>query len=238
MGIAWGLEFLHNSGIIHGDLKGVCSQDFFFLNAFIRLNFQDNILIDSNGKARISDFGLASYVDHPPHDSAIECYFEVDTTASWNTTDSQRSVRDHCTLSGVGTPRFMSPERHDPERYGRSCAQPTTESNVFSFGMLAYEIYSGSVPYHNVSTPLAILCILSEEPPERPIIITNDLDDLWELMQQTWSYKPSLRPKPYMIFFQLTNIETLSFLLNGSTSPHMRKLMNRFPQWFESTKSS
>lgn len=128
----------------------------------------------------------------------------------------------------------MSPERHDPERYGRSCAQPTTESDVFSFGMLAYETYSGSVPYHSLSTPLAVLRILKEELPERPELVTSDLDDLWELMRQTWSHKPSLRPKPYMIFFTLMNIETLWFLLNGLTSPHMQKLMNRFPQWFES----
>lgn len=35
MCVAWGLEFLHNSGIIHGDLKGVSPYDLVFPQTFV-----------------------------------------------------------------------------------------------------------------------------------------------------------------------------------------------------------
>ena len=71
-----GLAAIHNAGVLHRDLKPA------------------NVIIDSKGRARITDFGIAG--------------LEADVAA-----DSMR----------VGTPAYMSPEqiagkrRHRPERY-------------------------------------------------------------------------------------------------------------------------
>ncbi|KAG6907770.1 hypothetical protein DXG01_007483 [Tephrocybe rancida] len=48
MDVAEGLAYLHENGIVHGDLKG---------------DSQPNILIDSTGRARLADFGLSAMSD-------------------------------------------------------------------------------------------------------------------------------------------------------------------------------
>ena len=57
-GVAEGLCYLHSCNVIHGDLRGVwgCS-DYCF--AIVLTPDQSNILMDSSGNPRITEFGLA-----------------------------------------------------------------------------------------------------------------------------------------------------------------------------------
>ena len=87
--ICFGLHAIHEAGILHRDLKPA------------------NIIIDSNGKARITDFGIAG--------------FEEDVQGA---------------ESRVGTPAYMSPEQITGK-------EVTTRSDIYSLGLLLYEIYTG-----------------------------------------------------------------------------------------------
>ncbi|KAJ7894152.1 hypothetical protein B0H13DRAFT_2525883 [Mycena leptocephala] len=108
-----GLEYLHSENVVHGDLCG------------------RNILIDKDGRARLSDFGLASLID--------------------SEMSKQSSAR-------AGSARWMAPELVllSPE----SPFKRTSASDVWAFGCVCCEIWSeGNVPFNHLSDSGLVLAM-------------------------------------------------------------------------------
>lgn len=57
--VAHGIQYIHSPGIVHGDLRGVLDLTYSARNADAL--FQDNVLLDANFHARISDFRLTRH---------------------------------------------------------------------------------------------------------------------------------------------------------------------------------
>lgn len=89
------LKFAHDSGVVHQDIKA------------------DNIFLDDDGNAYLSDFGIAK---------------EVGADAS----DGSGTL--------VGTPAYMAPEQIRGEGAG-------PQSDIYAFGIMLYEMLSGSRPF-------------------------------------------------------------------------------------------
>jgi len=111
--ICEGLQAAHEQGIIHRDIKPA------------------NILVDSHGRTRLVDFGLATI----------------------------RGV-DKITKSGstLGTLNYMSPEQIRGE-------QLDNRTDIFSVGVVLFELLTGSLPFHGETEAAVIYSIISEEPP-------------------------------------------------------------------------
>jgi len=77
---------------------------------------QGNILIDSDLNARIGDFGLT------------------------NVTSSASISMALSTSSLGGTCRWMAPELLKSDEAGGASPKPSKESDVYAFGMVAYEV--------------------------------------------------------------------------------------------------
>ncbi len=136
-----GLHAIHDAGILHRDLKPA------------------NIIIDSRGKARITDFGIAGV--------------EADLTK-----DDFRS----------GTPAYMSPEQIDG-------AGVTQKSDIYSLGLLLYEIFTGKQAMQFESLPELIYKHQSTTP-TNPSDILKDIDPLVEkTILQCLEKDPDDRPK-------------------------------------------
>ena len=138
--ICMGLNAIHKLGILHRDLKPA------------------NIIIDSNGKARITDFGIAG--------------FEADVQGA---------------ESKVGTPAYMSPEQITGK-------EVTQRSDIYSLGLLLYEIFTGKQAVHADSLE-KLIDIHKSETPTNPSKFVENIDPLVEkIIERCLEKNPANRP--------------------------------------------
>ncbi|EMD37239.1 hypothetical protein CERSUDRAFT_123937 [Gelatoporia subvermispora B] len=149
-----GLAYLHEMGIMHGDLKSM------------------NILVNSLKVACLSDFGLAAF-DYDDRSSLFGA-----TTVVANST------------------RWTAPELLDPEEFGFDHAQLTCATDVYSFGMVMWELFTGHIPFHKLKDAAVIRRVFKKDRPLRPLA-ASDLglcDEIWNTMQDCWRHEPTQRP--------------------------------------------
>lgn len=137
-----------------------------------------NILVDEMGTPLLCDFGLSAYEE-----------LERGTT----------------TLAGHGTVCFMAPERLAPGKFGLTTSQTRTcAADIFSFGLTAYEILSGSIPFgegrHSYDVLFAIVG------GERPPIPSNWRHDVVGLIEACWKQERAERPTAAQIVEYLGQI--------------------------------
>ncbi|MGA9993806.1 MAG: serine/threonine-protein kinase [Pyrinomonadaceae bacterium] len=95
----------------------------------------------------------------------------------------------HLTQTGVmiGTPRYMSPEQCDGARL-------TPASDVYSLGIILYEMLTGTTPFTG-STPLAVALKHSSVAPRRPSEFTATIPpELEHVVLHALEKKPEERP--------------------------------------------
>jgi len=139
---------LHSFPVIHGDLSS------------------GNVLIDDDGKARLSDFGLCTVVGGLNGGSSFV----------WPT-------------CRAGATPWAAPELVLPH----DTLQPCTASDIFSFGCIMLQILSGQLPWGKMDRNAIVVALDKGERaprPERRAICEQD----WDFIQRCWS-KADVRPK-------------------------------------------
>ncbi|HLE21009.1 MAG TPA: serine/threonine-protein kinase, partial [Vicinamibacteria bacterium] len=104
----------------------------------------DNVLISEDGYAKIIDFGLAKLLE--PIVPANEDSGDMET---------KLKTRDGLVM---GTVSYMSPEQARGETID-------ARSDIFSFGVLFYEMISGRSPFQKKSVAESLSAVLHETPP-------------------------------------------------------------------------
>ncbi|KAJ8580969.1 kinase-like protein [Rhizopogon salebrosus TDB-379] len=145
--VSAGLQYLHSCSIVHGDLTG------------------SNVLISSDGRAHLSDFGLSVVV--------------VEFLAT-----------SYFTSVFSGTARWMAPELlavpEEEEEEGTNMI-PTPQSDIYSFGCIMFQVLTGKPPYseHKRDAQVVVAISLGKKPlrPVIPVII----DRHWEFIMICWS---------------------------------------------------
>jgi serine/threonine protein kinase/tetratricopeptide (TPR) repeat protein len=109
-----------------------------------------NILVTAAGVPKLLDFGIAKLLDS-------EAVHGTATTAM-----AQRPM----------TPEYASPEQVQGE-------QITTVSDVYSLGVLLYELLSGHSPYHfKTLLPEEIARVIRDSEPEKPSTVINRVEEV------------------------------------------------------------
>lgn len=100
------LQYAHDEGVVHRDIK------------------PENILLDSRGRVKIADFGLAKLVAQPSGVFTLTATHQV-----------------------MGTPRYMAPEQMEGSR------AVDHRADIYSLGVVLYEMLTGEIPAGHFEPP-------------------------------------------------------------------------------------
>ena len=137
--VAEALAHAHARGVIHRDLK------------------PSNVILGRDGRAKVLDFGLATFVPSGVGDGRSE------VTVMAATTTEAGAI--------VGTPHYLAPEIL---RGGRADVQ----SDVWALGALLYEMVSAQKPFTGRTAPELTAAILHETPAPLPSRVPPGLTGL------------------------------------------------------------
>jgi len=134
----------HQGGVVHRDVKPA------------------NILLDRQGRARLTDFGIAGMQENQAQARTGNRFF--------------------------GTPAYMSPEQ---------CGMNgpiSPQSDLFSLGVILYEMLSGKMPFAGHTTPALVHAIANETPLRLNSLNPSIPDDVARLVAFLLAKHPVERP--------------------------------------------
>ncbi len=125
-----------------------------------------NILVTSDGQPHVVDFGLAKTLMES--DSEVPISIDGDV---------------------AGTPAYMSPE----QAAGR-VSQVDTRSDVYSLGVILYQLLTGSTPHDTSGTSYQVLKRIIEQEPRTPRSVSRMVDrELEALLMKALAREPERR---------------------------------------------
>jgi len=134
-----------------------------------------NVLISEEGEARLGDFGLSETLD------------QGNDIGNANTTNGNSSI-----FKFAGNPKWQAPELFDDEQ------RRTTQSDMFAFGRVMFEVYARETPFANLSPGQIISLVVLGKNLPRPqgeeVIARGLDDDMWKFMERCCNFDPQKRP--------------------------------------------
>ncbi|CAL1716289.1 unnamed protein product [Somion occarium] len=127
-----------------------------------------NVLLDEDYNVKLSDFGLAIIA---------------------NDTGTQATTVDR-------TPNWLAPELLLPDKFGSSSSRPTLAGDVYAFGCVAIELYTGKPPFAGLSQFAVISKIMEGVPIPEPTFYNEEEmpSHLWSIVKRCLVQNYKKRP--------------------------------------------
>ena len=129
----------------------------------------ENVFVTGEGRVKLLDFGLAKEMAAAGSDSAL-----------------QTEARNTAAGTVLGTVRYMSPEQVRGETVDH-------RSDIFSFGVVLYEMLSGRQAFGRETAAESMTAILKEDPPEIAASASGQSPALQRIVQHCLEKKPGER---------------------------------------------
>lgn len=189
------IEQAHKQGIVHRDLK------------------PDNIWLEPNGRGsyniKVLDFGLAKICDTEKPNTVVgsENVGSLNDFKPENSEDQiisgsdNTSSQETLTQTGkkLGTPTYMSPEQCLLSQKEVLVEEITFKSDIYSLGVIVYEILGGEPPFKGIADYLIAQHIYSS-PPDITEKFPKINPQIAKLIMSALAKKPDERPRSAIAF--------------------------------------
>ena len=185
-------------------------------------NLQKNILVTNAvpPRACLAEFGLSTFV----HDAQEA----IDSITAESIPVSITGIAP-VFLAGItpvfiagSTPVFTAPELLFPEKFNGWSTRPTRPADIYAFGMVIYEVLTGSQPFHEQewAAHKAIYHVIIGARPTKPTDVEQIGfgDGTWELLEKCWIEESTRRPTIDQVLKHLTCVAAYSKIVDPT--PH------------------